>query len=162
MVVSNCNKLITAVRDLNEYDKQSIYITRYNYKMTDIQAAVGLAQLKKLQEFNRRRREIADAYSLALQALDIGLPGRDPGHIYFRYVIDLRADVEAWIHGLRQQGIGCDRPTGLPLHRLLNRSGYPVTDRSWKSCLSLPIYPSLVAEELDRILRALRDQFNSG
>jgi len=155
MVVSNCEKLITAIRDLNEYDRQSIYITRYNYKMTDLQAAVGLAQLKKLEGFARRRREIADAYRLALQAMDIGLPVRDPGHIYFRYVIDSRSDVQARIEGLRQQGIGCDRPIFMPLHRLLNRPGYPLTERCWENALSLPIYPSLTPEELDRILHAI-------
>ena len=43
----------------------------------------------------------------------------------------------------------------MPLHRLLNRPGYPLTERCWKNSLSLPIYPSLTAEELDRTLRAV-------
>ncbi|MBM4272745.1 MAG: DegT/DnrJ/EryC1/StrS aminotransferase family protein, partial [Deltaproteobacteria bacterium] len=60
MVLSDDESLLEKIRDLRDYDEKELYTVRYNYKMTDFQAAFGISQLKKLFSFIKRRKEIAD------------------------------------------------------------------------------------------------------
>jgi dTDP-4-amino-4,6-dideoxygalactose transaminase len=55
------------------------------------------------------------------------------------------------IQKLTRKGIGCARPVFLPIHRHLKMDGYPITDKVWETALSLPIYPSLQAKEVEQI-----------
>ena len=155
MIVSNSEELIQHARNLRQYDKTDRYQTRFNYKMTDIQAAIGLCQLKRLDAFISRRRAIAQNYRNALSSHDIQLPPKRSGHIYFRYVIRLRADARPWIKSLRAKGVGCARPVYMPIHRYLRQGGYPITDKAWDHSLSIPIYPSLTEEENAHIVHSL-------
>ena len=155
MIVSNSEELIQHARSCRQYDKTDRYQIRFNYKMTDIQAAMGLCQLKRLDNFIRRRRAIAQKYHTALESLDMRLPPRESGHIYFRYVIGLSADAKPWIRGLRAKGVGCARPVHTPLHRYLQQDGYPITDKAWDQSLSIPIYPSLTEKESTYIIQSL-------
>jgi len=152
MVVSGSKKLIERIRDLREYDGKPEYKIRYNYKMTDIQAALGLAQLAKLETFIQRRRRIAGTYSRFLQDYGLKLPGPDPGHIYFRYVVGLGADSAPLIQNLRQKGVMGAKPVYRPLHRYLKQKGFTNTDKVWRSSVSLPIYPGLARSDADRVL----------
>ncbi len=155
MIVSNSKELIQHVRRYRQYDKTDAYQIRFNYKMTDIQAAIGLCQLNRLDNFIRRRRAIAQKYYSALASLDLRLPPRQSGHIYFRYVIGVGADARPWIRGLQAKGVGCARPVHTPLHRYLKRDGYPVTDKVWHESFSIPIYPSLTEKESAGVIQSL-------
>ena len=155
MIVSNSEELIQHARRYRQYDKADRYQIRFNYKMTDIQAAMGLCQLKRLDNFIRRRRAIAQKYHTALESQEMRLPPRESGHIYFRYVIGLGADAKPWIRGLRAKGVGCARPVHTPLHRYLKQDGYPITDKAWDQSLSIPIYPSLTEKESTYIIQSL-------
>ena len=159
MVVSNSKGLIDRVRELREYDKQDQYKIGYNYKMTDIHAAVGLAQLARLENFIRRRREIAQLYNQTFDAFGLQLPLTDQGHVYYRYVIGLGTDAKPWLRTLREQGIGCARPVFLPLHRYLNLQSYPRTEKAWEQTLSIPIYPSLSEEDTNRVIENFKETF---
>ena len=152
MVVSNSKDLVDRVRELREYDNRDQYQIGYNYKMTDIHAAVGLAQLAKIETFIKRRRAIAQLYNQAFDSLSLQLPHPDQGHIYYRYVIGLGTDAKPWVRALREQGVGCARPVYLPLHRYLNLNSYPKTGKAWEQTLSIPIYPSLTEEDTDRVI----------
>jgi len=155
MVVTNSRDIAERIRDLKTYDQKDNYKIRFNYKMTDIQAALGLGQLQRLDAFIRRRKAIAEQYSRSFKALDLDLPPDDVGHIFFRYVLDLNTNSLPWIQSLARQGIGCDRPVYLPLHRQFQNKGCPVSEKAWKNSLSLPIYPSLADEEVTRVIDAL-------
>jgi len=133
------------------------YKIRYNYKMTDIAAALGLAQLKKLDPFIRSRRRIARQYNDFLNDLDVKRPPADPGHIYFRYVVGLPSDSAAILVNLREKGIMCAKPVYKPLHRYLKQKGFTNTDRVWRKSLSLPIYPGLARNDADRVLSAFME-----
>jgi dTDP-4-amino-4,6-dideoxygalactose transaminase len=122
--------------------------------MTDLQATIGLAQLERLESFIRRRRTIAHKYQRALSSFGFRLPPDDPGHIYFRYVIDLGTDSAPWIRELKEKGIQSARPVHTPLHRYLRQDGYPKTDAAWGQCLSIPIYPSLNDKEINRVIKS--------
>jgi dTDP-4-amino-4,6-dideoxygalactose transaminase len=120
--------------------------------MTDIQAAVGLVQLSQLDTFVQRRRSIAALYSQAFDSLGLRLPPPDKDHIFYRYVVGLGTDAKPWIHILREQGIGCARPVYLPLHNHLKLKGYHRSEKAWQQALSIPIYPSLSKENVDRVI----------
>ncbi len=155
MVVSNSEKLCARIKDLKTYDEKDHYETRFNYKMTDIQAAVGLAQFNRLDAFIRQRRNIAQRYLKDLSHPELRLPPNESNHIYYRFVIGLEGDSRTIIRNLNAKGIGCSRPLHTPLHHCLGISGYPITDRAWRTSLSIPIYPSLTDEDLDRIIEAV-------
>ncbi len=157
MVISGSKGLIDRVKDLREYDNCQEYKIRYNYKMTDIQAAIGLSQLARLENFIRRRQTIAEKYHRAFRDFSLQLPPRDPGHIYFRFVIDLVTGVNSWIQAAAVKKITCSLPVHKPLHRLLKLEGYPHTEQAWLQSISVPIYPSLTEKEHDRIIDTVVD-----
>ena len=156
MVVCNVKNIAERIRDLKTYDQKGDYKIRFNYKMTDIQAALGIVQLERLDSILRSRKVIAEQYTRAFKALDLNLPPDDCGHIFFRYVIGLNTDSRSEIEALAHKSIGCDRPIYLPLHRQMKRKGYPVTEKAWKDSLSIPIYPSLTKDEVARVIDAVR------
>ena len=119
--------------------------------MTDMQAAMGLCQLEQLPNFVRKRKKVARDYYTAFEKLPVDLPLRDEGHIYYRYIIDLKEDVKPKIDALKGKGIMCAMPVYMPIHRYLKQGGYPVTEKIWKGSLSIPIYPSLKDEEVRRV-----------
>ena len=151
MIVSNSRDLLDRIRDLREYDHKKDLVVRYNYKMTDMQAAMGLCQLEQLPNFIRRRQKIARDYYTAFEKFPVDLPLRDEGHIYYRYIMGLKEDVKPTIDALEGKGIMCAMPVYMPIHRYLKQGGYPVTEKIWKGSLSIPIYPSLKDEEISRV-----------
>lgn len=155
MVVSRDRDLISRIRDLRDYDNRPDYRVRYNYKMTDMQAAMGRSQLERLKGFILRRREIAAMYDNALNRLNLRLPVKTPGCIFFRYVVGVHGDIDRWIEHSARQGITCARPVHRPLHGYLGLTGYEHTHATWLSALSIPIYPSLTNEETGRVINAL-------
>jgi len=155
MVVSNSSKIAERIRDLTSYDRRKNYKIRFNYKMTDIQAALGLVQLGRLASMIKRRQAIAQKYSSAFSGLDLKLPPSETGHIYFRYVLGLHAESAPWIQALARKGVACERPIHLPLHRHMNLKGYPVTEKAWQNSLSIPIYPLLTDENLQSVIDAV-------
>jgi len=154
MVICNSSKLADRIKDLKAYDQKDRYETRFNYKMTDIQAAIGLAQLEKLNAFIQQRRTIAQKYFRAFQSLGLRLPTDCPAHIYYRFVVGLDTESQPLISKLRQKGIGCARPIYVPLHHCLKLSGFPITDNAWRTSLSIPIYPSLSDQDVQRVIEA--------
>ncbi len=159
MVLSGSKDLLERIRDLREYDQKESHSVRYNYKMTDIQAAMGLAQLQRLPSFIARRREFAEIYFRAFEGSELDLPPRDEGHIYYRFVIRLKKDAGPLISYMADSGIECARPVFSPIHRYLKIDGYPVTEQVWLRSISLPIYPSLTKEQADQVETAVTSFF---
>ncbi len=156
MVLSDDDGLSKIIRELRDYDEKDLYSVRYNYKMTDIQAALGISQLKKVSSFIERRRKIADLYNSTLQKKTFSIPevSGERKHIYYRYVL-LLDNASGFIKEMKRKGIECKRPVFKPLHRYLGLSGYPVTEEIWNKAVSIPIYPSLRDEEVNRITEGL-------
>ena len=93
MVLGSDEALLAEIRDLRAMDEKEDFRVRFNYKMTDLQAALGLSQLRKLTTFIARRREIADLYSDALRGLGLPVPcvPGDCEPVWYRYVLLLDA-----------------------------------------------------------------------
>ncbi|MBI4378972.1 MAG: DegT/DnrJ/EryC1/StrS family aminotransferase [Nitrospinae bacterium] len=166
MVLSNSDTLLNRVRDLREYDHKAEYVMRYNYKMTDMQGALGLSQLKRLNSFILKRRNIANVYNERFSELGVAIPSVPPerGHIYFRYVIrnrrqkteDRRQKLEEDLKFFEANGIKCMRPVYKPIHKYLNIKGFQETDKAWNELISIPIYPSLSDSDVKDICEAVR------
>ena len=159
MVVSNAEELSRRIRDLRDYDNKGNYVTRYNYKMTDFQASLGLSQLKRLNHFIEIRRSIAQKYNSELKNF-CSLPanhGNDSQHIYYRYTVKLRHDAESFLKLSREKGINCERPVFKPLHRYLDLSGFTNTDNVWEKAVSIPIYPTLTEKNMNTIIEFVKN-----
>jgi dTDP-4-amino-4,6-dideoxygalactose transaminase len=152
MVTSKSPEIIANTRDLKTYDGKAADRVRYNYKMTDVQAALGEVQLARLDDFIEQRRKIARRYVKDLKSLRIKLPREIDEHIYFRFVVPLETNCDGFIRKLAQKEVACVRPVFLPIHRQLKKDGYPVTDKAWETTLSIPIYPSLNTREIEQII----------
>jgi perosamine synthetase len=161
MLLSHDAAILQKTRDLRDYDKRDSFAVRFNYKMTDIQAALGRTQLGKLEKFLNHREKLARVYSENLASLPCTLPLSYQGRIYYRYVISVEQNVSNLIQRLARENVQAARPVYRPLHRYLNLEGYSGTEVAWNSHLSLPIYPSLAPEEVQRICRTLRSFFEN-
>ncbi len=152
MVIAKSPDVLDRIRDLKTYDEKKANRMRYNYKMTDIQAALGEVQLGRLDDFIARRQNIARHYRQSLKSYAVKLPADRDEHIYYRFTVGLDTDCQPIIERLLQHGIGCARPVFLPIHRHLGIDGYPITDQAWYTTLSIPIYPSLKTEAMDQVI----------
>jgi dTDP-4-amino-4,6-dideoxygalactose transaminase len=147
---------VRRVVDWRDYDEREDLGERFNYKLTDLQAALGRSQLARLDAFLTRRRAIAARYRARLAGARCALPP-DAGerHVYHRFVIGVERPVEEVIARLEDRGIGARRPVFRPIHRALGLTGYAEADRLWSRLVSLPCYPSLRDEEVDLVARAV-------
>ena len=152
MVIAKSPEVIDRIRDLKTYDEKAAIRTRYNYKMTDIQAALGEVQIARLDDFIAQRRNIARQYFHSFRPLKMVLPADEDEHIFCRFVVGLEADCESALQNLARLGIGCARPVFMPIHRHLKTNGYPLTDSAWQTALSIPIYPSLESTAIEQII----------
>jgi len=165
MVLSNDSKLLNRIRDLNGVDKKKDLSIHLPYLMNDIQAGMGRCQLKKLDGFISKRREIALKFNMALKSLPLELPSDLPlrQHIFFRYCLMLKNPINPVIQFLHQNGIKAERPIFCPLHLLghqkpINKKrDFIGTEKAWMNTISLPIYPGLKNKELQREINFLEN-----
>ncbi len=140
----------------------------YNYRITDIQAALGLVQLSRIEPFLARRRQIAQRYDVALAGLPLTLPWQHPDNLsaYHLYVIKLdpaagKTRRQAYDE-LRAAGIGVQVhyiPIHLqPYYRKLgfSRGQFPEAEAYYQSALSLPVFSLLTDADQDKVIDALR------
>ena len=157
-ILSDDVDVLKSARDLRDYDGKEDYKVRYNYKLTDIQAAIGLVRLKKLPGMIRRRKELASFYEKAFLGLDATLPKGEFDHIYYRYVIKTKKDAAEIVSRVKDKGVMCEKPVFRPLHRYLElRSGFRNTDEAYSTSFSIPIYPSLADKEQKKIIETVKE-----
>lgn len=140
----------------------------YNFRMCDLQAALGASQMQKLEKFALRRREIADLYDAALAGLPLRPLARDPAGVsgWHLYMIRLnlgeisRTRREVF-ESLRAQGIGVNVHY-IPVHlqpdyqRLGFSAGmFPEAERYYEECITLPMFPAMRDEDVQRVKQAL-------
>ncbi len=161
MLLSNDERLLSVGRDLREYDQKEDDRARFNYKMTDLQAALGTAQLERLAGFLTRREAIASLYRQRLQPFPLQPPFAPSSHarIYYRYVVKGPRPADHYLGKLQALGVEARRPVFRPLHRYLGLEGFPGADEAWEKAVSLPLYPSLSDEEAERISTAAEASF---
>lgn len=142
----------------------------YNYRMTDMQAAIALAQLKKLDDFTNKRIKNAKLLSEGLKNIHgIKVPVVKPNmkHVYHQYTIKIdgfKMSRDELIEYLKSKGVGSAvfYPKPLHLHPHFTRLGYkegdfPVAEMTAKQVLSLPVHPSITDGDIKKIIEAFKD-----
>ena len=141
----------------------------FNYRITDLQAALGLSQLNKLDGFIERRRELAARYERLLAYLPLTLPRAQPEaeSAWHLYVVRLQAERINLSHrqvfeGLRAAGVGVNLHY-IPLHlqpyyrdRGFAEGDFPQAERYYAEAISLPLFPLLSDEQQDYVVEQLR------
>lgn len=137
----------------------------YNYRMTDIAAALGLSQLQRLEGYIVRRQSIAKRYDELLAGLPITRPWQDSKHRSALHLYPIRVqDSEirgAVFHSLREAGIGVNVHY-IPVHMQpfyaefgFTKGEYPVAEAYYKSAISLPIFGSMSDSQQDVVVDAI-------
>ncbi len=140
----------------------------FNYRLSDIHAALGRSQLARLDDFVARRRALAERYDVALADLPLAplVQRADRTSAWHLYVVRLRgADSaerrDALLAGLRARGIGATlhyRPVfALDWHRARDDGSCPEAVRYGRDALTLPLFPELTEEQQDRVVACLRE-----
>lgn len=144
----------------------------YKYNMTDLHAAVGMAQLKKIEEMWHKRKEIARRYTEAFNMIgEIAVPfiKNDRESAWHLYVIRLKLEMlkinrDQFIEELKKKGIGTSVHF-IPLHMhpyyrenfLYRSEDFPTSEKLFKRIISLPIYPSMTEKDTDRVINSVID-----
>ena len=143
----------------------------FKYNMTDIAAAMGIHQLKKLPGFLDRRQYLAKRYFDSLIDLPLTLPADDVdggSHSWHLFVIRVQDNApvnrDELIQILSDQGIGSSVHY-VPLHRQpywrdkyqLTIDMFPITDKAYQSMLSIPLYTAMSDEQQERVIQVLRE-----
>jgi perosamine synthetase len=139
----------------------------FNYRMTDLQAALGIAQLDRLPEILSKRRAVCDRYAINLDLHDTIVTASDDAPWLFTFQLEPHIDREAVMARLFERGIET-RPTFEPLHRL-PPFWIPEGDKLFpRACafgdrgLSLPTYPELTSVQVDHISGEVLDAIRLG
>lgn len=179
MILTNTKDLLDRIRYLADYayeqpllrfEKSTTYPfeERYNYKMSGVNAALGISQLKKIEQFVKRRKELAKLYNdelLSIERIDLPDPSYKP-NIFFRYMVYLKEKNPTDVLGfLLRHGIEGGRGVYPPLHYYY-QSGkmekYPMTEHAMNHLVSVPLYPSLTETEVEFLINCFKDALKEG
>lgn len=188
MFCSNDQKLLERVRRLkfhglgaDSYDRRTqgrspqaqVLEPGYKYNMTDISAVLGLRQLARVDEFNRKRTELAERYLERLHEVDEILPLSNPPysmkHAWHLFIVRLDTDRarlsrDDFMDALKQRNIG----TGLHFRAVhlqkyyresmgVQRRMLPNTEWNSDRVCSLPLFPKMTAEDVDDVVEAIKE-----
>jgi len=139
----------------------------YNYRMMDLVAAIGLAQLGKINELTNKRIENAKKLTEGLKNVEgITTPTVIPHnkHVFHQYTIKVEKDRDKILKYLMANGVGAAvyYPKPLHLHPHFAKLGYkegdfPIAERIAQQILSLPVHPGLTDEDIQKIIKAVKE-----
>jgi hypothetical protein len=141
---------------LKQYENEVVGL---NNRMTDVAAAVGRVQLAKLDGWTRRRREIAARYDAQLTTVRTPRVAASAWHVYHQYTVTIDEDRDGVRERLAQLGVGTGVYYPTPIHRLApfrsSTADLPETERAAAQVLSLPVFPLLDDQQVDRVVEAV-------
>ncbi|HET9496015.1 MAG TPA: DegT/DnrJ/EryC1/StrS family aminotransferase [Chloroflexia bacterium] len=169
MVTTSDDKVADLARLIRAHGMRVRYyheMLGFNFRMTNIHAAIGLAQMRKLESFNRARIANAAYLSERLPRDKVQVPTVRPGarHVFHQYTVRVLPPLErdAVREKLAAAGVGSEVYYPVPVHeqQLYRELGYgdrrfPVSEQAARQVLSLPVHPGLSREDLDTIVAAV-------
>ena len=173
MITTNDKHIVQKARMIRSHGQRERYfheILGYNYRMTDIAAAIGLCQLEKLEDFNNKRIANAEFLTRRLSGVKGLVPPQvrpDVKHVFHQYTVKITQDFGISRDELRQKlldkGVAAEIYYPLPIHKqhLYQSLGYNDhllnSEKAAREVLSLPVHPSLTEEDLENVVRAIQD-----
>lgn len=166
MIVTDDDAAAERLRRLRDHGRVAAYrhaMIGYNSRLDELQAAVLRVKLRRLDAYNRRRRENARRYGERLANSDV-VPPVDNGkglHVYHQYTIRT-ANRDVIRNALAAAGIASAVYYPVPLHRqevyAADNPGasFPAAEAAAEQVLSLPMYPELAEEQIDEVVRVVR------
>lgn len=174
MITTNDDEIARKCRMIRAHGMERRYyhdMLGYNFRMTDLHAAIGITQLDRLDKFTAKRRANAAFLNSAIKHPNVINPGGqcvlaqqpDVGHVWHQYtirIVDMDRDVA--VQKLNKAGVGTGIFYPVPAHRQkhLHAMGYdrvslPITEQIAREVISLPVHPMLNQDELHRIAEAV-------
>ncbi len=179
MVLADSEEIAERLRSLRNHGQKERYVSAepgWNSRLDEIQAAVLRVKLRHLDKWVRTRQSHAKRYTERLQAISgVHVPSAPPGHqhSYYAYTLRVSADPgsrnsgkrrDQVLHHLKKLGIASAVFYPVPLHLQLLYAGLggkpgdlPVAERTCQEVLSLPIYPEITNEQIDRVADAIAE-----
>lgn len=165
MVTTNDPEIAERVKLLRAHGMKVRYyhdLLGFNFRMTDLHAALGLAQIRKLPTFNERRRQNAEFLNQHIRRAITPVEPEGYGHVWHQYTIRLTdGDRDAAVKKLTDAGVGTGIFYPVPVYRqkVYTDLGYdqslPVTEMVTRQVISLPVHPKLSSADLETILAAV-------
>jgi perosamine synthetase len=158
MVLANDKRWLSRLRNLKQ-EKEMRNVVHYRKPLSDLQAALGLSQLARYEDFLKRRRLIADYYFTHLRTLPVELPYHIRHRsIFFRFPLRIRGHFEALRLLFDEEGIQVRRGVDTLLHKMFagDSDRYPVAQKYYAETLSIPLYPALKTKERRKVVEVCR------
>lgn len=167
MVTTNSEELAEGIRMLRNHGSKVRYyhdVIGYNSRLDELQAVVLRVKLRHIAHYNSERRRVAHRYSEALSVMEGIQPPQEDGkgrHVYHQYTL-LNEQRDLIGKALTEAGIGNAIYYPVPLHQQKAfadcnaQVALPVSEQTAARCLSLPIFPELADEQVDRVLEVIR------
>jgi dTDP-4-amino-4,6-dideoxygalactose transaminase len=155
-------RTIRLLRNQGMEQRYANEIVGANMRLTDVAAAVGREQLKKLDGWNKQRRANAEFLSAELQHVTTPPTAEGCEHVFHQYTIRVASGRDAVQAGLQERGVGSAVYYPTPIHQLkpyrdMQHGDLPETARAADEVLSLPVHPGLRGGELTRIVDAVNE-----
>lgn len=175
MVITNNHEIGERVRGLRQHGgirmDNRFYFSEpgFNYRMSDINAAIGLSQMKKIKWIIERRRDIAKNLTDGLSGVKGFILPSEPSwafHTYQTYaiILDKSIDRDLFIQGLKQMGIEATIGTyALHMEKYLHQlypykeQDLPNAAKAFRQTVAVPLYPQMTDEEIERLIKAVRE-----
>ncbi len=163
MITTNDDDVADQCRLIRNHGMRERYVHEmvgFNFRMTDIQAAIGLAQMERIEAFTEKRRSNAEFYNQNIQSVPTPQELEDRKHVWHQYTIRIEDDQrDTVIENLSNAGIGYGIYYPIPLHeqqsmqKYVDHANFPVTEQASREVLSLPVHPGLSDEDLERVVK---------
>ncbi|MCL2144153.1 MAG: DegT/DnrJ/EryC1/StrS family aminotransferase [Endomicrobia bacterium] len=169
ITLTNDSKMDAYARQLINHGREghsTHTVLGYNYRLTNIAAAIGIAQLEQLEDWTKKRISNAQKYNKAFEGLDfIKTPAvpKNHRHVFHQYTLRVKdSEREKFIKYLRDNGVGCGIYYDTAMYRqpLYKKLGYkaglcPEAEKAAKEVVSIPVHPSLSKSDTDKVIKII-------
>jgi len=168
MVIANDDNMAEKIRMLRNHGQKVRYyhsIIGYNSRLDEIQAGILRIKLKRIDEYNKKRRENASLYTEKLKEINVITPSEPDGyyHVFHQYSIRT-SKRDSILNGLTEAGIASAIYYPVPLHLQesykdlgYKKGDFPVSEAIASDIISLPMYPELTAEQIDEVCKTIKE-----